>query len=51
MARARPTHRPTWLAARGSFSGPSTMSAMTEVSKTSEKPKSNMLLDQVFLPA
>ena len=46
MARARPIKRPTWLARRGSFSGPSTTSAMTKISNTSEKPTSNMALDQ-----
>src|SRR5471030_3327503 len=37
MARARPIHRPIVAASRGSFSGPSTTSAMPKITSISEK--------------
>src|SRR5579862_2085171 len=37
MARARPTQRPIVAASRGSFSGPSTTSAMPKITRISEK--------------
>ena len=42
MARARPIQLPTCRATLGSFSGPSTMSAIAEVRTISENPKSSM---------
>src|SRR6185437_13125589 len=42
MARALPTQRPTSRTTRGNFSGPSTMSAKTKMTRISENPMSNM---------
>src|SRR5215831_16689732 len=41
MARARPTQRPTSDTTRGSFSGPSTISARTKMIRISENRPSN----------
>src|SRR5215469_7639356 len=41
MTRARPTQRPTSATTRGSFSGPSTMSARTKMIRISENRPSN----------
>src|ERR1044072_5393888 len=42
IARARPTQRPTCWASFGNFWGPSTISAIAKISRSSEKPTSNM---------
>src|SRR5690242_14583344 len=41
MTRARPTQRPSSETTRGSFSGPSTMSARTKMIRTSKNRPSN----------
>src|SRR6202034_1919853 len=41
MARARPTQRPSSATTRGSFSGPSTISARTKTIRTSKNRPSN----------
>src|SRR5579871_1218763 len=49
MTRARPIQVPTCRATLGSRSGPSTTSAIAEVSRISEKPKSSMRASRVRL--